>query len=151
MRFPKRISSYLKTLFRSLSLPLLLLILYLCFYGVPLLGLPGKEEISCITLEASDGRRRDIREPEETALLLKSARLLNTRLTGKAEGCPCLTLTFYLKEGGQFQLKAGPYAVWYGKKPRPLKQEKLFVHVAEGLFLSDTSPETGVRPKEDTE
>lgn len=83
--------------------------------------------------------------------MVQSAGLLNTRLTGRGEGQPCLTLTFYLKDGGQTQLKAGLYAVWYKGRPRPLKQEKGFVHVAEGLFLSDAPPDRGEGSKEDTE
>ena len=124
-----------KTLYTVVSIFVIKTIIWVAFYGVPLIGLPQAEDVKSISITKNSSQEREIKTQEEIELLVNTVNLLNYRLRGGTEGIPIVTVTFHLKDGDDVTIRANHTSVWWHGKIHPIKDTSLFVNVVDGLFF----------------
>lgn len=110
-------------------------IVWIGMHGVPLMGLPEKEEVSSITITHSDFGERELTGTEDIELMVKAANLLNYRVFGAKEGSPIITVTYHLKNGRDIRIEANHTTMWWHGKTHPIKDQDVFVNVIQGLYF----------------
>ncbi|MCI8726193.1 MAG: hypothetical protein HFG66_08785 [Hungatella sp.] len=110
-------------------------ILWIGFHGVPLAGLPKKEEVQSITVLCEGAGQREITDDANIELLIKAANLLNYRIGGETDKNPIITVTYHLANGEDITLKANGTTMWWHGKSHSLKEENVFVNIIRGLFF----------------
>lgn len=110
-------------------------IIWLALHGIPLAGLPEKENVQSITIVCNGTEERQITDGENIELLVKAANLLNYRLAGQEEGSPVITVAYHLKDGEDAVIAANGTTVWWKGKAHALKEPELFSNIMQGLFF----------------
>jgi len=113
-------------------------VMMLLWEGMSLLGVPSVEDVE----------RAEISYPSVTAEVKEAAGEkieLAVKLTGflrydlfkaadESEG-PLITITYFTKDGKELTVAANRETVWWKGRAHALKEEDLFVNIAEGLFF----------------
>ncbi len=110
-------------------------IVWIGFHGIPLIGLPEKEEVERVTIVYNNTEERSLTDEESIGLLVQSANLLNYRFGGKTEETPVLSVSYHLKNGKTISLEANTTTLWWRGKSHALKETDVFINVIEGLFF----------------
>lgn len=114
-------------------------VLYLCVYGMALIGIPEAEEVERITISYSEfpDEVRELTEKEDLEMVIQLSDFLNYSLLGEdaSDSPPIVTVTYFLKNGDTVTVSANRTSVWWKGKVHALKQEDLFVNLTEGIFF----------------
>ncbi|MBC8530829.1 hypothetical protein [Gehongia tenuis] len=110
-------------------------VLDFAFFGVPLFGMPEPEDVAYV--EITNGRL--MAEPkrvtgEDIELAVNLAGFLKFTL-GEAEEEPRIEMVYHLKDGGTVSLAGGERSVLWKGRTLALKEDGLFVNLAEGIFF----------------
>ncbi len=106
--------------------------------GVRPFGAPSVEDVERVEV-AYPAVTDEIKEPAgerlKTAVNLMGC-LRYDLLKGAEEGDePLITITYYMKDGKEATVSASRKTVWWKGRAHALKEEDLFVNLAEGLFF----------------
>lgn len=104
------------------------------FHGIPLLGLPEKEQVEWVSI-VCEGEEKTITEEADIELLVTGANLLNYKLWGEPEGEPVLVVTYHLENGKEVTLAANGTTMWWHGKAHAIKEPDCFVRIMRGLFF----------------
>lgn len=114
-------------------------VLYLCVYGMALIGIPEAEEVERITISYSEfpDEVRELTEKEDLEMVIQLCDFLNYSLLGEdaSDSPPIVTVTYFLKNGDTVIVSANRTSVWWKGKVHALKQEELFVNLTEEIFF----------------
>ncbi|MEA4920311.1 MAG: hypothetical protein VB078_05290 [Clostridiaceae bacterium] len=124
-----------KTLCVIIAVCILNPIIWVAFHGIPLMGLPKKEEIKSISITQNNEEQKTITDEDDIELLVNTANLLNYRLFGKTAGAPIISLTYHLKSGDDVTIEANNATMWWHGKAHPIKEPDMFVKIVQGLFF----------------
>lgn len=107
--------------------------------GMWLWGLPDSEDVQSVSILYPDvtDEAKEIRSGDEIELALKLTGFLRYDLFGRPEGgeTPLMTFTYHLKDGGEKTISANGHTVWWEGKGYSIKDEEMFIHLAEGIFF----------------
>ena len=126
----------LRTAGTALAAVLVSAAVWVAFHGVPLMGLPGPDEVRSVTLVSLDGGTKTVTDAENIELLVKAANLLNYTFGTPDTTDPELTVTYELNNGEVCVLSANHTTVWWKGRAHPVKQQDVFCNVVQGLFFS---------------
>lgn len=110
--------------------------IWIAVHGVPLIGLPEKEEVKSISVIHSTLGERELVDEKDINLLVNAANLLNYRFTGETEGEPLIKVVYHLKADKDITIQANRTTMWWHGKSHPIKETKTFINIVEGLFFS---------------
>ncbi len=110
-------------------------VIWILFHGVPLVGLPKKENIKSISIIHNNAEERIITNDKDIELLISAANLLNYRLFGETAGKPIMSVTYHLKAGDDVTIEANDTTIWWHGKTYPIKETDMFVSIIQGLFF----------------
>lgn len=110
--------------------------IWILFHGIPLIGLPKKEDVKSITIIYNETQKREITDNETIELLIKSANLLNYQLLGQTEGSPIIDIIYHLKDGNDIKIRANNNTMWWHGKSHVIKEKDTFVNIIQGLFFN---------------
>lgn len=102
--------------------------------GMPLTRVPKAETVEAVTILCGE-RRVELTDPEDVALMVNAANLLNYKPFRAAEDTPVLSVTYRQADGAQMTLEASGASVWWKGKARALQEPELFVNIVTTLFL----------------
>lgn len=123
-------------------------VIWIGFHGVPLMGVPKKEDVESVTILCNDTdngtiekessmKERTITDDENIELLVKASGLLNYRLFGEKEEAPVIVVTYHLKNGDSIRIGANRNTMWWRGKSHAIKEPDVFVNIIQGLYFSD--------------
>ncbi len=110
--------------------------IWILFHGIPLIGLPKKEDVKSITIIYNETQKREITDNETIELLIKSANLLNYQLWGQTEGSPIIDIIYHLKDGNDIKIHANNNTMWWHGKSHVIKEKDTFINIIQGLFFN---------------
>ena len=110
--------------------------IWILFHGIPLIGLPKKEDVKSITIIYNETQKREITDNETIELLIKSANILNYQLLGQTEGSPIIDIIYHLKDGNDIKIRANNNTMWWHGKSHVIKEKDTFVNIIQGLFFN---------------
>lgn len=110
-------------------------VIWILFHGIPLVGLPKKEDVKSVTIICNDTQKREVTDNETIELLVKSANLLNYQLWGQTEGSPIIDIIYHLKDGEDIKISANNSTMWWHGKSHVIKETNTFVNIIQGLFF----------------
>jgi hypothetical protein len=112
-------------------------VLDFAFFGVPLFGMPEPEDVAYVEIIherlAAEPRRVT---GEDIELAVNLAGFLKFTL-GEAKQEPRIEMIYHLKDGGTVSLAGGEQSVLWKGRTLALKEDNLFVNLAEGIFFLD--------------
>ncbi len=116
----------------------IVLVITVLWQGVRPFGAPSVEDVERATV-AYPAVTDEIKEPTgerlKTAVNLMGC-LRYDLLKGAEEGDePLITITYFTKDGKEATVAASRKTVWWKGRAHALKEEDLFVNLAEGLFF----------------
>lgn len=153
------------TVFVLLMTCVLNTVIWIGFHGVPLMGVPQKENVESVTILCNDTgngtiekeipmeqismeqipmeeltmKERTVTDDENIELLVKASSLLNYRIFGEKEEVPVIVVTYHLKNGDSICIGANRNTMWWHGKSHAIKEKDVFVNIIQGLFFSDAS------------
>ncbi len=110
--------------------------IWILFHGIPLIGLPKKEDVKSVTIIYNETQKREITDNETIELLIKSANLLNYQLWGQTEGSPIIDIIYHLKDGNDIKIRANNNTMWWHGKSHVIKEKDTFINIIQGLFFN---------------
>ncbi|GFI61145.1 hypothetical protein IMSAG049_00302 [Clostridiales bacterium] len=116
-------------------------IVWFCFHGFPVSGLPNKEDvrsvtISCITLDSIDVR--EISDKENIELLVNAANLLNYKIFSKKESEPgdlFVSVVYRLKNGESIIIETDGNTMWQNGNALALNEPYKFINIIQELYF----------------
>ena len=102
--------------------------------GVPLTGVPKAETVEAVTILCGE-QRVELTDPEEIALMVNAANLLNYKPFSAAEDTPALSVTYRQMDGAELTLEASGASVWWKGKAHALHEREIFVDIVSTLYL----------------
>ncbi len=113
-------------------------LIFLLGNGMPLWGAPSAEDVERAEVSypaVTDEIKEPAGERLKTAVNLIGC-LKYDLFRGAEEGDePLITIAYYTKDGKEATVSASRKTVWWNGKAYALKEEDLFVNLAEGLFF----------------
>lgn len=110
-------------------------IIWVAFHGIPIMGLPKKEDVKSISITENNSEEKTITDEDDIELLVNAANLLNYRLFGETAGEPIISVTYHLKTGDDVIIEANNDTMWWHGKAHPIKETDMFVEIIQGLFF----------------
>lgn len=110
-------------------------IIWVAFHGIPIMGLPKKEDVSSISIIQNNAEEKTITDKDNIELLVNAANLLNYRLFGETAGEPIISVTYHLKTGDDVIIEANNDTMWWHGKAHSIKKTYMFVDIIQGLFF----------------
>lgn len=123
------------TLFVIIVSCVLNVVIWILFHGIPLIGLPKKEDVKSVTIIYNETQKREITDNKTIEILVKSANLLNYQLWGQTEGSPIIDMIYHLKDGSEIKICANNTTMWWHGKSYAIKETDTFVNIIQGLFF----------------
>lgn len=122
------------------------IVIWIGFHGIPLTGVPRKEDVESVTIICTDAgngtietekniRERTITDDESIELLVKATGLLNYRFFGEKEETPVIVVTYHLKNGDSVCIGANRNTMWWHGRSHAVKETDVFVNIIQGLFF----------------
>ena len=111
-------------------------VIWILFHGIPLIGLPKKENVKSVTIIYNETQKREITDNETIELLVKSANLLNYQLWGQTEDSPIIDIIYHLKDGEDIKISANNNTMWWHGKSHTIKETNTFVNIMQGMFFN---------------
>ena len=110
-------------------------VIWILFHGIPLIGLPEKENVKSVTIIYNETEKREITDTETIEILVKSANLLNYQLWGQTQGSPIIDMIYHLEDGEDIKISANSTTMWWHGKSHVIKETGTFVNIIQGLFF----------------
>lgn len=114
---------------------LLISVIWVALHGIPLAGLPQKEDVQSVTLVYHGSEEKNITDDKNIELLINAANLLNYRLRGETEAGPVISVIYHLKNGNNISIEANNTTMWWHGKSHAIKEPDTFVNIIQGLFF----------------
>ena len=135
-KFPKRL---LLLLSEIACATLLTLFFSYMWQGIPLFGLPKAEHITTVEItDAALEETRTFTDTENIVLARSSIGCLKYRLKDAEAGEAQITIRYTDEKGRAYEVAANEKTVFYQGKAHPLKEERVFVQIIEGIFFFDS-------------
>ncbi|KPU46261.1 hypothetical protein OXPF_01060 [Oxobacter pfennigii] len=133
--------TFMRYIFSVILSMLLVTIGYFWLHGIPLIGLPEKEDVSYVEISDTNltDEVRTFKAGEDIERAVNMANFLNYQLGTPKQEPPHITITYYLKNGKKISVSANKDTVFWGGKAYTIKGDNgtTFVKITEGLFFSD--------------
>lgn len=130
-----------KTSFSFVCIALALVIVSILMQGMPLFGAPKPSSVEAVTITypTLTSEAKEISDPELIRHACQLFGFLRYRPFAKADetDSPILTMDFTLTNGNTVTVSASRESVWWNGKTHVLKEPKLFINLAEGIFFSE--------------
>lgn len=137
----------IRTLLMFAFLATVSIVLYVVLNGVPLGGIPGKNKI--VQAEISAPRLTEetvvVTDPEYVEYARNIVSYLGTEFNGEAPadaGEPFVTIKYTTKKGEVYEVSANEEYVFFNGEVKPIKKDKMFVVIAEGLYFPELTQYT---------
>ncbi len=126
---------------RGLSILLtivIVMLVHILWDGMYLLGVPSVEDVNRAAVSypaVTDAVKEPTGERLELAVKLTGCLKYDLFKGADESDKPLITITYFMKDGGEMTVAASRQTVWWNGKAHALKEEDLFVNLAEGLFF----------------
>lgn len=120
---------------------LLLLGAEILYGGMYLIGVPKAEETEKVTIlyrDAAD-EEKEITDRKQIELAVKLTGFLRYSLLEEADGTedPVITIVYHMKNGRTIAVSANRDTVWWKGKAHVIREQDMFINLAEGIFFSE--------------
>lgn len=105
--------------------------------GVPLMGTPDAENVSCVIVEHSEYPDEIKKHTDDTKIELAVAMLgyLNySPLKGLSDDVPVIKVTYIMNDNTEIVVKANDKTVWWNGKAYAVTDENMFVKMCTAVF-----------------
>ncbi len=130
-----------KTSFSFVCIALALVIVSILMQGMPLFGVPKPSTVETVTITypTRTSEAKEISDPELIRHACQLFGFLRYHPFAKVNesDSPILTMDFTLKNGTTATVSASRESVWWNGKTHALKEQELFINLAEGIFFFD--------------
>lgn len=109
-------------------------IIWIAMSGIPLIGLPDKDNVESITLYYFDSVK-EISDTDNISLLVKAANLCNYRIGGADQSSTEIKIVYHLKDGKNVELSANAETMWWKGHSHKLKEKDSFANIIKGLYF----------------
>lgn len=113
--------------------------------GMYLFGIPAIDNIQKVTISHSElsqelgdiGDIKEVTDLRNIELAVKLTGFLKYSLFEKADkySTPLITITYYLKNNQQVDISANHETVWWKGKAHKIKEEDMFINLAEAIYF----------------
>lgn len=108
--------------------------------GMWLWGLPDLDEIQSVSIAypAVTNQVKEVSSKEDVELALKLTGFLNYSIleTADTSSKPLISITYHCKDGSDQTISANEETVWWNGKAYAIKQQQMFINLAEGVFFN---------------
>lgn len=143
----KVVKGFARLLLAAIAATVLVMGIRVLTGGMWLLGLPALEDVQSLSIAYPDvtDEAKEVKDAEEIGLALKLTGFLRYDLFARpddGEG-PLITFTYHLKDGREKTASANGRTVWWEGKSHSIKDEEMFINLAEGIFFLEDLQKPG--------
>lgn len=107
--------------------------------GMYLIGVPRMEDVCQVTISYPEAAEeaKEFSDEEHIELAVKLTGFLRYSLFEEADGqdSPMMTVTYLLENGESISVSASRSTVWWQGKAHAIKDQEMFIKLAEGIFF----------------
>ncbi len=107
--------------------------------GMYLIGGPRIEDVTKVTISYPEAAEeaKEFSDEEHIELAVKLTGFLRYSLFEDADSqdAPMMTITYLLKDGKSVSVSASRSTVWWQGKAHAIKDQEMFINLAEGVFF----------------